>query len=137
MNTIPIIPIGQILLVSIQVDMHDQLALDLQADLTKQISKRKAKGVIIDISSLDLVDSFLGRILADTAAMAKVLDAETVLVGMRPAVAMTLVELGLTLPNIATALNAEQGIEKLTERFRQLQQDVDTHADAFNHSETG
>lgn len=137
MNTIPIIPIGQILLVSIQVDMHDQLALDLQADLTRVISKRKAKGVIIDISSLDLVDSFLGRILADTASMAKMLDAETVLVGMRPAVAMTLVELGLTLPNIATALNAEHGIDKLTERFRQLHQDVDTHSDAFKDPEAG
>ena len=131
MNTVPIIPIGQILLVSIQVDMHDQLALELQNDLTDEISKRKARGVIIDISSLDIVDSFLGRVLADIAAMANVLDAETVLVGMRPAVALTLVELGLSLPNIATALNAEHGINKLKERFGLTDQDVDTHADAY------
>lgn len=137
MNSIPIIPIGQILLVSIQMDMHDQLALDLQNNLTEKISKLKARGVIIDISSLDIVDSFLGRTLADIASMASILDAETVLVGMRPAVALTLVELGLSLPTIATALNAEHGIQKLRERFRETDEDVDTYTEAYHDHHTG
>src|ERR671911_3235021 len=102
MDRIPILRMGRFLLVTIQVDMHDQLALGLQDDLTERIVKDRARGVLIDISSLEVVDSFIGRMLANTAAMARVLDAETVVVGMRPAVAITLVELGLSLPDIRT-----------------------------------
>ncbi len=104
---------GGFLLVTIQVDMHDRLALQLQDDLTNKISQTGAKGVLIDISSLDIVDSFIGRMFANISAMALVLDAETVVVGMQPAVAITLVELGLTLPGIRTALNVERGMEIL------------------------
>jgi len=111
---IPILKMGELLLVTIQVDMHDRLAMRLQDDLTERIVKDRARGVLIDISSLEVVDSFIGRMLANTAAMARVLDAETVVVGMRPAVAITLVELGLSLPDIRTALNVEQGMELLT-----------------------
>ena len=113
MERIPILKMGPYLLVSIQVDMHDRLAMTLQDDLTERINKAAAKGVLIDISSLDVVDSFMGRVLANIAAMARVLDAETVVVGMRPAVAITLVELGLELPGIKTALNVERGMELL------------------------
>ena len=110
---IPILKMGGYLLVTIQVDMHDRLAMRLQDDLTERIVKDRARGVLIDISSLEVVDSFIGRMLANTAAMARVLDAETVVVGMRPAVAITLVELGLSLPDIRTALNVEQGMALL------------------------
>lgn len=113
MERIPILRIGSLLLVSIQVDMHDRLAMALQDDLTERIVQDQAKGVLIDISSLDLVDSFIGRMISNTAAMARVLDAETVLVGMQPAVAITLVELGLTLPGVKTALNVEKGMALL------------------------
>ena len=113
MDRIPILRMGEYLLVTIQVDMHDRLALALQDDLTQQISKTGASGVLIDISALDMVDSFIGRMLANTAAMARVLDAETVVVGMRPSVAITLVELGLDLRGIRTALTPEQGMELL------------------------
>jgi rsbT antagonist protein RsbS len=111
---IPILKMGDLLLLTIQVDMHDRLAIRLQDDLTERIVKERARGVLIDISALEIVDSFIGRMLADTAAMSRVLDAETVVVGMRPAVAITLVELGLSLPDVRTALNVEQGIELLT-----------------------
>ena len=104
---------GDALLVTIQVDMHDQLASALQDDLTNKISKVNAKGVLIDISSLDIVDSFIGRMLANTSAMARVLDAQTVVVGMQPAVAITLVELGLNLSGVHTALDVEKGMELL------------------------
>jgi rsbT antagonist protein RsbS len=104
---------GNFLLVTIQVDMHDKLALQLQDDLTDRIAKTAARGVLIDISSLEIVDSFMGRMLANIALMAKVLDAQTVLVGMMPAVAITLVELGLSLPGIRTALNVEKGMALL------------------------
>ncbi|MBB6143425.1 rsbT antagonist protein RsbS [Silvibacterium bohemicum] len=106
---------GNYLLVTIQVDMHDKLALTLQDDLTNRITEVNAKGVLIDISSLEIVDSFIGRTLANIASMAKVLDAETVVVGMQPAVAITLVELGMSLPGIRTALNVESGMEYLRE----------------------
>jgi rsbT antagonist protein RsbS len=110
---IPILKMGDLLLVTIQVDMHDQLALSLQDDLTTRISQTGARGVLIDISSLEVVDSFIGRMLANIAGMARVLDAETVVVGMRPAVAITLVELGLSLPGVRTALNVERGMALL------------------------
>jgi rsbT antagonist protein RsbS len=110
---IPILKMGRYLLVTIQVDMHDRLAMTLQDDLMEQIRKHKARGVLIDISALDLVDSFIGRMLGNIAAMARILDADTVVTGMRPAVAITLVELGLSLPGVRTALNVERGMELL------------------------
>lgn len=113
MERIPILRIGDMLLVTVQVDMHDRLAMTLQDDLTARIVKDRAKGVLIDISALDVVDSFIGRMISNTAAMARVLDATTVVVGMQPAVAITLVELGLTLTGVRTALNVEQGMKLL------------------------
>jgi rsbT antagonist protein RsbS len=104
---------GRLLLVTIQVDMHDRIALALQDDLTNRIVSDRAKGVLIDISSLEIVDSFMGRTIGNIAAMSRVLDAETVVVGMRPAVAITLVELGLSLPGVRTALTVEKGMELL------------------------
>jgi rsbT antagonist protein RsbS len=117
MERIPILRIGDLLLVTIQVDMHDRLAMTLQDDLTERIVRDRAKGVLIDISALDLVDSFIGRMISNTAAMARVLDAQTVLVGMQPAVAITLVELGLTLPGVKTALNVEKGMRLLGKSY--------------------
>jgi rsbT antagonist protein RsbS len=113
MERIPILRMGRFLLVTIQVDMHDRLALALQDDLTNRIAETGAHGVLLDISALEIVDSFIGRIIANIAAMARVLDATTVVVGMQPAVAITLVELGLSLPGVRTALNIERGIELL------------------------
>ena len=115
MERIPILKMGSFLLVTIQVDMYDQLALTLQDDLTSRIAKERARGVLIDISSLDVVDSFIGRMISNIAAMSSVLDAQTVVVGMRPAVAITLVELGLELPGVRTALNVERGMALLQE----------------------
>jgi rsbT antagonist protein RsbS len=112
---IPILKMGDLLLVTIQVDMHDRIAMRLQDDLTQRIVSDHARGVLIDISSLEIVDSFIGRMLANIAAMSKVLDADTVVVGMRPAVAITLVELGLSLPDVRTALNVEQGMQLLAQ----------------------
>jgi rsbT antagonist protein RsbS len=112
-DRIPILKMGEFLVVSIQVDMHDRLALTLQDDLTEQIVKTRAHGVLIDISSLEIVDSFIGRMLANIAAMSRVLDAHTVVVGMRPAVAITLVELGMPLGGVRTALDVERGMEML------------------------
>ena len=113
MERIPILKMGDCLLVSIQVDMHDRLALALQDDLTERIAATHARGVLIDISALEVVDSFIGRMLGNIASMAQVLDAATVVVGMRPAVAITLVELGLSLPGIRTALDVERGMDLL------------------------
>lgn len=113
MERIPILKMGSYLLVTIQVDMHDRLAMTLQDDLTNKIVEVSAKGVLIDISALDIVDSFIGRMLASIAGMARILDAQTVVVGMQPAVAITLVELGLALDGIKTALNVERGMDLL------------------------
>ena len=129
MDRIPILRMGDFLLVTIQVDMHDQLAMTLQDDLTQTIANHSAKGVLIDISSLEIVDSFIGRMLANIAAMSRVLDAHTVLVGMQPAVAITLVELGMSLPGVRTALNVESGMELLhglTEMHEGVREDVIT-----------
>jgi rsbT antagonist protein RsbS len=115
MDRIPILRMGQVLLVTIQVDMHDQLAVRLLDDLTNMVTRTKASGVVIDISALDMVDSFIGRMLADVAATSRILDAQTVVVGMQPAVAITLVELGMSLPGVRTALDVERGMELLSE----------------------
>ena len=113
MDRVPILKLEDFLLVSIQVDMHDQLALTLQDDLTQRIVATRARAVLIDISALEMVDSFIGRMLGNIAAMSRILDAQTVVVGMRPAVAITLVELGLSLPGIRTALNVDAGLALL------------------------
>lgn len=124
MERIPILQMGKFLLVTIQVDMHDRLALTLQDDLTNKIVKAGARGVLIDISSLEVVDSFIGRMIGNIASMSRVLDAQTVVVGMQPAVAITLVELGLSLPGVQTALNVERGMAMLQ---KQLQEEFDDH----------
>ncbi len=116
MERIPILQMGDLLLVTIQVDMHDRLAVALQEDLTTQIHRRSSKGVLIDISALEVVDSFMGRMIANISRMARILDARTVLVGMQPAVAITLVELGLSLTGVETALNVERGMKLLRSR---------------------
>jgi len=117
MEKIPILRMGEFLLVTIQIDMHDQLALKLQDDLSNAIQKNASRGVLIDISSLEMVDSFIGRMVADISGMARILGAETILVGMQPAVAITLVELGLSLPGVATALNVERGMTILRRKI--------------------
>jgi rsbT antagonist protein RsbS len=116
MDRIPILKLGSFLLVTIQVDMHDRLAMQLQDDLTARIVATRARGVLIDISTLEIVDSFIGRMISNIAAMARVLDAETVVVGMQPAVAITLVELGLSLEGVRTALNVDKGMLLLQQR---------------------
>jgi rsbT antagonist protein RsbS len=125
MERIPILRMGEFLLVTIQVDMHDRLAVALQEDLTTKISQTSAKGVLIDISSLEIVDSFIGRMLANIASMARVLDAQTVVVGMQPAVAITLVELGMSLPGVKTALNVETGMELLRDSIAGFQREAE------------
>lgn len=119
MERIPILRMGEFLLVTIQVDMHDQLALTLQDDLSELISNTSARGVLIDISALDMVDSFIGRMIGTISGLSKIMDAETMLVGMQPAVAITLVELGMTLPGVSTALNVDRGMKLLRERVAQ------------------
>jgi rsbT antagonist protein RsbS len=119
MDRIPILRMGDYLLVTIQVDMHDQLALTLQDDLTAAIQRTEAKGVLIDISALEMVDSFIGRMIANISRMARVLGAEMVVVGMRPAVAITLVELGLSLAGVATALDVERGMRRLRDSIEE------------------
>src|SRR6202041_237677 len=120
MERIPVLRMGSLLLITIQVDMHDKLALQLQDDVTERIADWGSTGVLIDISSLEIVDSFIGRMLANIAAMSRVLDAQTVLTGMQPAVAITLVELGMALPGIKTALNVERGLELLRDYMRRI-----------------
>jgi rsbT antagonist protein RsbS len=124
-DRVPILKLEDFLLVSIQVDMHDQLALTLQDDLTQRIVATRAKAVLIDISSLEMVDSFMGRMLGNIASMSRILDAQTVVVGMRPAVAITLVELGLSLPGIRTALNVDAGLALLREAVARPDDPVD------------
>lgn len=118
MERIPILRMGPFLLVTIQVDLYDRLALMLESDLVQAISKSGAQGVLIDISAVSIVDSFMGRIIGNIASMARLLDAHTVVVGMQPAVAITLIELGLTLPGVQTALNVEKGMQLLQSRIR-------------------
>lgn len=127
MDRVPILRLGDCLLVTVQVDMHDELAMSLQDDLTNKIVATKARGVLIDISALEMVDSFIGRMLGNIASMSRILDARTVVVGMQPAVAITLVELGLSLPGIRTALNVDAGLALL----RRMLDDggEDTHVD--------
>lgn len=117
MDKIPILRMGQYLLVTIQVDLYDRLALNLEADLVQMVSKTGARGVLIDISAVSIVDSFMGRIIGNIASMSKILDAETIVVGMQPAVAITLIELGLPLTGVHTALNVEKGMELLKNKL--------------------
>ena len=123
MERIPILKMGEYLLVTIQVDMHDRLAMTLQDDLTSRIVSTRSKAVLIDISALEMVDSFIGRMLANIAAMARILDAQTVVVGMRPAVAITLVELGMPLKGVRTALDVEKGMALLSESLTSHDED--------------
>lgn len=129
MDRIPILQMGPFLLVTIQVDMHDRLAMSLQDDLTTRVNETAAKGVLIDISSLDMVDSFIGRMLGNIASMSRVLDAETVVVGMRPAVAITLVELGMSLPGVKMALNVEKGMKLLNASSGIREESVNGHSE--------
>jgi rsbT antagonist protein RsbS len=129
MEHIPILRMGEFLLVTIQVDMHDRLALALQDDLTAAITNQNAHGVLIDISSLSIVDSFIGRMLANISAMARVLDAQTVVVGMQPAVAITLVELGMALTGVRTALNVEKGMQLLRDSLPTRVEETDNASD--------
>jgi rsbT antagonist protein RsbS len=129
MDRIPILRMGEFLLVTIQVDMHDRLAMTLQDDLTNAIQRSGAKGVLIDISALEMVDSFIGRMIANISGMARILDASAVVVGMQPAVAITLVELGLSLAGVQTALNVERGMERLRSAMKE------THADNASNQE--
>ncbi len=132
MERIPVLKVGAFLLVTIQEELHDRLVLNLQEDLLERISKTGARGVLIDISGLEMVDSFTGRVLANTAGMARLLDAQTVVVGMQPAVAITLVELGLSLKGVSTALDVDKGIELLQGLVEQRNKGSD---DGRNRSE--
>jgi rsbT antagonist protein RsbS len=123
---IPILKMGDYLLITIQVDMHDKLAMTLQNDLTEQIVMYKSKGILIDISALEIVDSFIGRMLGIIASMSRLLDAETVVVGMQPAVAITLVELGMSMKGIRTALNVEKGMTVLRQSLGKERHDGDS-----------
>lgn len=135
MERIPILKMGKFLLVTIQVDMHDRLVMTLQDDLTDKISKTGARGVLIDISALEIVDSFIGRMIANIAAMSRVLDAKTVVTGMQPAVAITLVELGLSLDGVQTALNVDRGIMLLEKSVQDEGDDIVETADDDSNQE--
>ena len=136
MEKIPILRMGPFLLVTIQVDLYDRLALNLESDLIEAISKSGAKGVLIDISVVSIVDSFMGRIIGNIASMSKILDAETVVVGMQPAVAITLIELGLPLTGVHTALNVERGMNLLRSKVNLSDYDADEEeADADDYSD--
>lgn len=124
MDRIPILRMGNLLLVTIQIDLYDRLATNLETDLVQMVNKTEAKGVLIDISALSIVDSFMGRILGNIGSMSKIMDAETVVVGMQPAVAITLIELGLELKGVHTALNVEKGMELLKEKIGQYEDDL-------------
>lgn len=137
MEHIPILRMGEFLLITVQVDMHDRLALQLQDDLTEKIVQCGARGVLIDISALEVVDSFIGRMLGNIASMSRVLDAQTVVVGMRPAVAITLVELGMSLPGIRTALNVERGMEILQRDVAQMKDVIEVEEEAGEETEGG
>lgn len=128
MEKIPILKMGSFLLVTIQVDLYDRLALSLEADLVQMVNKTSAKGVLIDISAVSIVDSFMGRIFGNIAGMCKILDAETVVVGMQPAVAITLIELGLPLTGVHTALDVEKGMKLLASKVN-LEQDENDELD--------
>lgn len=130
-SSIPILKLRDFLLVSIQIDLHDRMAEQLQQDILEQISQTQAKGVLIDISALEMVDSFIGRTLADTARMASTLDAEIVIVGMQPAVAITLVELGLSLSGVKTALNLDEGYELLQQTLEEKTSEEQTSGEAL------
>jgi len=125
MDKIPILRMGAFLLVTIQVDLYDRLALNLEADLVQMVNKTSAKGVLIDISAVSIVDSFMGRIIGNIASMSKILDAETVVVGMQPAVAITLIELGLPLKGVHTALDMEKGMNLLKSMIDFTEEDAD------------
>ncbi|MDN3550244.1 STAS domain-containing protein [Mucilaginibacter aquaedulcis] len=125
MDKIPILRMGAFLLVTIQVDLYDRLALNLEADLVQMVNKTNAKGVLIDISAVSIVDSFMGRIIGNIASMSKILDAETVVVGMQPAVAITLIELGLPLKGVHTALDMEKGMNLLKSMIEETEEDAD------------
>jgi rsbT antagonist protein RsbS len=129
MDRIPILRMGKFLLVTIQVDLYDRLALTLEADLVQMVNKTSAKGVLIDISAVSIVDSFMGRIIGNIASMSKILDAETVVVGMQPAVAITLIELGLPLKGVHTALDMEKGMKLLTNMIDDFDGDVEAEDD--------
>jgi rsbT antagonist protein RsbS len=128
MDKIPILRMGKFLLVTIQVDLYDRLALNLESDLVQMVSKTGASGVLIDISALSIVDSFMGRILGNIGDMSKILGAETVVVGMQPAVAITLIELGLELKGVHTALNVEKGMELLRTRIHMEEEEADDYS---------
>lgn len=132
MEKIPILRMGHFLLVTIQVDLYDRLALNLEADLVQMVNKTGARGVLIDISAVSIVDSFMGRIIGNIASMSRILDAETVVVGMQPAVAITLVELGLPLEGVYTALNVERGMELLRNKI-----DLDLNPDDDDDNDVG
>jgi rsbT antagonist protein RsbS len=131
MEKIPILRMGKLLLVTIQVDLYDRLAENLEADLVQMINKTGSEGVLIDISAVSIIDSFMGRILGNIATMSKILDAETVVVGMQPAVAITLVELGLPLKGVLSALNVERGIELLTGKIQNKYSDLEDLGDDY------
>ena len=130
MDRIPILQMGRFLLVTIQIDLYDRLALNLESDLVQMVSKTEAKGVLIDISALSIVDSFMGRIIGNIGSMSKIMDAETVVVGMQPAVAITLIELGLELKGVSTALNVERGMALLRKKISSFDEIEEEEEDA-------